>query len=83
MSSYETALRLKVRLTRKLADSLNGIDLAAVNEGDCVELLPSDARVLILEGWAQLIDPAPVETPIETPVSTRVEEASEAGPEPY
>jgi hypothetical protein len=56
---------LRVRLTRKLAESVDGIDLSSISEGDCMELRPSDARMLILEGWAELLDPAPVEIPVE------------------
>ena len=58
----ETGLRLKIRVTRKLAQMLNGVDLSHVNEGDCVELVPAEARLLILEGWAELVDVAPVES---------------------
>jgi hypothetical protein len=90
--SYETELRLKIRLTRKLADRMNGVDLSQVKEGDCVELIPAEARLLILEGWAELVDATPVETPVEAqgepPVSACADESTakpqlQPEPEPY
>jgi hypothetical protein len=47
---------LRVRLTKKLAPVLNGVDLKDVCVGDCVELPPASARMLLAEGWAQLPD---------------------------
>lgn len=44
-----------VRLTRKLAESIDGIDLSNRQVGD-VLLLPSrSARLLIAEGWAEKV----------------------------
>lgn len=43
---------VKVKLTRKLARVLNGIDVTGWHEGDVVELRDQDARLLIAEGWA-------------------------------
>jgi hypothetical protein len=42
---------VKVILTRKLAEVLNGIDLTAYREGDVMEMRDEDARLLIAEGW--------------------------------
>jgi hypothetical protein len=42
----------KVRLTRKLAEVVNGIDLSGVEPGDEMELSTRDAAILIAEGWA-------------------------------
>jgi hypothetical protein len=42
----------KVRLTRKLAQMINGIDLSSVDTGDQLELSPREAEILIAEGWA-------------------------------
>jgi hypothetical protein len=42
----------KVRLTHKLADVLNGIDVSHVKPGDVIDLPPRDADLLIAEGWA-------------------------------
>ena len=42
-----------VRLTRKLADSLDGIDVSRVMVGDVIELADAEAAMLISEGWAE------------------------------
>jgi hypothetical protein len=42
-----------IRLTRKLADYLDGIDLTDYREGDLVFLRPRETELLIAEGWAQ------------------------------
>jgi hypothetical protein len=44
---------MKVRLTVKLADLVNGIDLSHCVEGDVIDLSERDARMLIQEGWAE------------------------------
>ena len=54
---------LRVRLIRKLADVLNGVDVSQVQEGHCVDLPARDARLLIAEGWAELVDPHPIDAP--------------------
>jgi hypothetical protein len=43
---------MKVRLTKKLADQLDGIDVSGCQEGDLLDLPAHDANVLIEEGWA-------------------------------
>jgi|SRR4051794_27393603 hypothetical protein len=43
---------MHVQLTRKLADRVDGIDLAGVREGDVLDLGPREAELLIAEGWA-------------------------------
>ena len=56
-----------VRLTRKYAEAIDGVDLSGRKVGDKLELSPRDARMLIAEGWAA---PCPSETeapPGETP----------------
>jgi hypothetical protein len=51
-------MRVKVRLTRKFADILNGIDLSRVRAGEDVELEAREAQMLIAEGWANAPDQA-------------------------
>ena len=75
-------LRLRIRLTRKLADSLDGVDLSAFKVGDCIELSPRIGRTLILEGWAELVDPSPVERPVARPVEPPATQAPEDEPDP-
>jgi hypothetical protein len=44
--------RMKVVLTRKLAESMDGINVAAHQVGDVLDLEPSEARLLVAERWA-------------------------------
>jgi hypothetical protein len=46
-----------IRLTRKLADFLDGIDVSDRREGDRFELSTFEAQLLIAEGWAQALIP--------------------------
>jgi hypothetical protein len=43
---------VKVRLTRKHAERIDGIDLSGRKPGDLLELNPAEARLLVLEQWA-------------------------------
>jgi hypothetical protein len=43
---------MKVCLTRKFAEAIDGIDLSASAVGDVLDLDPSKARLLIAEDWA-------------------------------
>jgi hypothetical protein len=43
----------RIRLVRKLADSLDGVDVSGFNEGDVLRLPEEDAALLIAEGWAR------------------------------
>jgi len=45
-----------VRLTRKLADIINGIDISAYAVGQTIALPAAAARLLIAEQWAELIE---------------------------
>jgi hypothetical protein len=47
---------VKVRLTRKFANLIDGIDLSHRHAGDELDLSDRDARILILEGWATASD---------------------------
>lgn len=50
-SNNRVTLR-RVRLIRKVADYLNGIDVSRHNVGDVFDLHPLEAELLIAEGWA-------------------------------
>ncbi len=41
-----------IRLVRKLADHLDGIDVSSYNEGDILDLPRAEAGLLIAEQWA-------------------------------
>jgi hypothetical protein len=43
---------MKVVLTRKLADSMDGIDVAGYQVGDVLDLAAGEARLLVAEQWA-------------------------------
>jgi hypothetical protein len=42
----------KVRLTRKFADHLDGVDVSKARAGEQIELTEHEADLLIAEGWA-------------------------------
>jgi hypothetical protein len=42
-----------VRLTKKLAEVVNGLDLSQCAEGDLLDLPERDAKMLLAEGWAE------------------------------
>jgi hypothetical protein len=41
-----------IRLTRRLAERIDDVDLSHNQVGDLIDLSPHDAEVLIAEGWA-------------------------------
>jgi hypothetical protein len=45
----------RVRLIRKLAPILNGVDLSQVKVGDVIQVPEAIAAMLIREGWAELV----------------------------
>ena len=44
---------LSVRLTRKYAEAIDGVDLSGADVGDQLALPQRDAEMLIAEGWAE------------------------------
>lgn len=51
-----------VRLTVKLAEVVNGLDLSHCAEGDVIDVTERDAAMLIAEGWAERTTERAVET---------------------
>jgi hypothetical protein len=43
---------MKVRLTKKLAECIDGVELSDHRVGDILELPPTQARLLLAEEWA-------------------------------
>ena len=43
---------VRVRLTRKLADRIDGVDISGHRVGDTLSLPTRDAELLVAEGWA-------------------------------
>jgi hypothetical protein len=46
------SIEMLVRLTKKLAERIDGVDLSANEPGDMLDLPPSEGRLLLAEGWA-------------------------------
>jgi hypothetical protein len=44
--------KMRIRLTRKLSQRLNGVDISRQSVGDIVDLPRHDAELLLAEGWA-------------------------------
>ena len=47
---------MRIRLIRKLADAIDGVDISDAVVGDIIDLKPAEAGLLIAEGWAVLVD---------------------------
>jgi hypothetical protein len=43
---------MRIRLTRRLAEHINGIDLSRRAVGDLIDLSQRDGEMLVAEGWA-------------------------------
>lgn len=48
---------MRVRLLKKLALVLNGIDLTSRSVGEVFDCSDDGARMLVMEGWAEFVDP--------------------------
>ena len=48
--------KMLVRLTRKLADMIDGVDLSAYRVGQNLHLSLAEARLLIAEGWGEMVE---------------------------
>ena len=48
---------MKIRLTHKFAELINGIDLSKFHAGDTLDLSPAEAQILMAEGWAEFEGP--------------------------
>ena len=49
--------KVQVRLTRKLAEMIDGIDLSKKVVGQTLRLAVREARLLVAEGWAETVEP--------------------------
>ena len=50
---------MQVRLTHKLANTLDGIDVSRCRVGDVIDLPDAEAAMLVAEGWAEPVRPPP------------------------
>jgi hypothetical protein len=62
---------VRVRLTRKLSQMINGIDLSKSHLGQELELTPREAEILIAEGWADPVASADDKSPRRRRKKTR------------
>jgi hypothetical protein len=61
---------IRVRLTKKLAAILNGVDVSSLRVGDILELPDSAAQMMITEQWAEpVIDPTVAHLVFPTPIN--------------
>jgi len=71
---------MRVRLLKKLANALNNTDLSHCAIGDIFDLPPTAARMLVSEGWAEIVDQRGPEHGRRT---TDHPEGTAPPPEPY
>lgn len=48
---------MRLRLTRKFAARIDGIDLSRCEPGDVIALSADEAAILLAEGWAEAAPP--------------------------
>ena len=58
---------VKVLLTRKLAECIDGVDLSDRHVGEVIDVPPAQARLLLAEEWAQLTEPQPLKRAYAAP----------------
>jgi hypothetical protein len=50
---------MRLKLVRKFANVINGVDLTNVNEGAVLVVTPQQAAILVAAGWAEETSHAP------------------------
>jgi hypothetical protein len=58
---------LRVRLVRKLAETIDGVDLSGRAVGEVLRLAVPQARLLIAERWAEPVQPSSRKRTLVTP----------------
>jgi hypothetical protein len=48
---------MRIKLVRKFANVINDIDLTRVAVGDVIDIEARQARMLLVEGWAEPVPP--------------------------
>ena len=54
---------VRVRLTKKLAEQIDGVSLDGYRVGDVMDLPAQEARLLVVEGWATAEERRRVQVP--------------------
>lgn len=65
--------KVQVRLTRKFAEMIDGVDLSRNVVGQTLSLTPAKARLLRAEGWGEPVEKRPQTEPAAPFVSLPVE----------
>ena len=65
-----------IRLTRKLAECVDGVDLSRSREGDVLDLSSREGELLIAEGWAETCDAARTQPVGSAPITAAVDSAA-------
>ena len=68
---------MRVRLIRKLAEAIDGVDISDYEVGDVLRLEPDQARLLIAEGWAVDVTPRKRREIRQVTTPTELAEAAE------
>jgi hypothetical protein len=55
---------LRIRLLKKLAEVINDVDLSYRSVGEIFDCSPRDGRLLVLEGWAEVVSGAALSRPL-------------------
>jgi hypothetical protein len=58
---------MKVRLTRRLAEQIDGVDLTHFGVGDVLDLPAHEAMLLLAEGWATRVTDEPLAVAADAP----------------
>jgi hypothetical protein len=71
---------MRIRLTRKFAELIDGIDLSRRSVGDVIDLPIREARILMAEGWAAPADePRRAVHPTRAPLDTVADRSRRTG----
>ena len=62
--------RVRIQLSRKLAENIDGVDLSGRAVGDVFHVDTNEARLLVAEGWAVEVGSKPKERPSIIPLRT-------------
>ena len=65
---------MRVRLTRRLAERLDGVDVSAHSVGDVFEVTRQEGESLVAEGWAVQIPLRPLRRLIQLQEQRRAED---------
>ncbi len=63
---------MRIKLTRKLSNALNDLDLRPYAVGDVIDLAAPSGEMLVAEGWAERVGPESIrDSADERPLTTR------------